>query len=464
MTNPSPSCQPTGIGGAACSHNAESGGRRQRPQLRLSERRDIKHLAIDCAAPLASSIQNSPFSASPGVAYFSSRASPSPSQIQAFETESRAFAGIEYRSPPRTPPAYGTQAPSIFRTMTPFLPSILRMPPRLSSQLHLHASGRVKRSYGKFAGGRLAHASIEIVGERGLHEDFIDDRIPYTGDPTHHAVFVSTIYDGHGGAKAASLVHQSGILPTTFLKCEHSIEAGFKAESAFMSADERLADEYERAPFRSGTTVAVVALYPIGSRVKNAASVKAGTVKAGAAVSSEPTKSQTAYPLVAANTGDTEAVIFSRKEPPRKVTTEHSAASEEERVVQAGGFVLGGRVNGELAISRALGDFGFKQSPDGQRTDCGPVIAKPSVKFDALDEGELLIVASDGLWNGIESLDAFGKEILQALDVIGSSALAPALERAAHRAAVTSHDDTTVSAVYYTGTCGIDCLEPVYTP
>jgi protein phosphatase 1B len=31
---------------------------------------------------------------------------------------------------------------------------------------------------------------------------------------------------------------------------------------------------------------------------------------------------------------------------------------------KAGGFVEAGRVNGNLAVSRALGDYGFKDRPD----------------------------------------------------------------------------------------------------
>ena len=35
---------------------------------------------------------------------------------------------------------------------------------------------------------------------------------------------------------------------------------------------------------------------------------------------------------------------------------------ESRRIVAAGGFVESGRVNGSLALSRALGDFEFKQN------------------------------------------------------------------------------------------------------
>jgi len=47
-----------------------------------------------------------------------------------------------------------------------------------------------------------------------------------------------------------------------------------------------------------------------------------------------------------------------------------SALEETRRIVAAGGFVEYGRVNGNLALSRALGDFEFKTNatlgPDDQ--------------------------------------------------------------------------------------------------
>jgi protein phosphatase PTC2/3 len=36
---------------------------------------------------------------------------------------------------------------------------------------------------------------------------------------------------------------------------------------------------------------------------------------------------------------------------------------EAARIRQAGHFVMGGRVDGNLAVSRGLGDFGYKDKP-----------------------------------------------------------------------------------------------------
>ncbi|KAF8951011.1 Protein phosphatase 2C 2, partial [Entomortierella lignicola] len=76
---------------------------------------------------------------------------------------------------------------------------------------------------------------------------------------------------------------------------------------------------------------------------------------------------------------------------------------ETRRIVAAGGFVEYGRVNGSLALSRALGDFEFKMNatlgPDDQIVTANPVIVEHKLK----DEDEFLILACDGIWDCMTS-------------------------------------------------------------
>lgn len=69
---------------------------------------------------------------------------------------------------------------------------------------------------------------------------------------------------------------------------------------------------------------------------------------------------------------------------------------EKNRITAAGGFVDFGRVNGNLALSRAIGDFEFKKSaelPPEQQI----VTAFPDVEEHELtDEDEFLVLACDG--------------------------------------------------------------------
>ena len=68
-------------------------------------------------------------------------------------------------------------------------------------------------------------------------------------------------------------------------------------------------------------------------------------------------------------------------------------SDEKNRITAAGGFVDFGRVNGNLALSRAIGDFEFKKSaelaPENQI-----VTAFPDVEVhDLTDEDEFLVLA-----------------------------------------------------------------------
>lgn len=69
---------------------------------------------------------------------------------------------------------------------------------------------------------------------------------------------------------------------------------------------------------------------------------------------------------------------------------------EKARISAAGGFVDFGRVNGNLALSRALGDFEFKRSAE-LSPEQQIVTAYPDVTVHELcDDDEFLIIACDG--------------------------------------------------------------------
>ena len=72
--------------------------------------------------------------------------------------------------------------------------------------------------------------------------------------------------------------------------------------------------------------------------------------------------------------------------------------AEIDRVKQAGGFVVDGRVGATLAITRAFGDHSLKKSG---------VIAKPFIKKHVIRSvDKCLVVASDGVWDSMEDQDA----------------------------------------------------------
>lgn len=73
---------------------------------------------------------------------------------------------------------------------------------------------------------------------------------------------------------------------------------------------------------------------------------------------------------------------------------------EKARITAAGGFVDFGRVNGNLALSRAIGDFEFKKSPE-LAPEQQIVTAYPDVVMHELSgDDEFLVIACDGRWRG----------------------------------------------------------------
>jgi len=103
--------------------------------------------------------------------------------------------------------------------------------------------------------------------------------------------------------------------------------------------------------------------------------------------------------LYVANCGDARAVLGVEGKASR-LSKDHKASDEIEakRITDLGGFVVLNRVNGVLAVSRALGDFNMKEF----------VTAEPFITTTPLPETEntFLILACDGLWDVISDQDA----------------------------------------------------------
>lgn len=108
--------------------------------------------------------------------------------------------------------------------------------------------------------------------------------------------------------------------------------------------------------------------------------------------------------LYVANAGDSRCVLC-RSGQAVDMSVDHKPTQEEERnrILKAGGFISDGRVNGCLALSRAIGDLEFKRSyelaPEEQ-----VVTAYPEVrKLELSREDDFLILACDGIWDVLSS-------------------------------------------------------------
>lgn len=120
--------------------------------------------------------------------------------------------------------------------------------------------------------------------------------------------------------------------------------------------------------------------------------------------------------------GDCRAVLVDAGGMAHCLTVEHSATrlDEASRIQKCGGRVVGGRVNGVLNISRALGDFPL----------AGVLSCEPDVTDRPLKQSDhLLILGSDGFFDHVSPADA--AEAAMRMDPQGTSVVPKDLEQAA---------------------------------
>ncbi|XP_034107354.1 probable protein phosphatase 2C T23F11.1 isoform X1 [Drosophila albomicans] len=108
--------------------------------------------------------------------------------------------------------------------------------------------------------------------------------------------------------------------------------------------------------------------------------------------------------LYCANAGDSRA-IASVGGMMRQLSVDHKPGNESEikRIVAGGGRVENNRVNGNLALSRALGDFMYKRNTS-MKPEEQIVTADPDVLCcDIGEDWEFVVLACDGIWDVMSS-------------------------------------------------------------
>jgi len=107
------------------------------------------------------------------------------------------------------------------------------------------------------------------------------------------------------------------------------------------------------------------------------------------------------YDVWVANIGDSRCILVSQTNVVQ-LSVEHKPdhPNEKTRIEQADGWVRLGRVMGILAVSRSLGDKGFKKNDDTDNL----VVSTPSIKHYKIKENKLhVILACDGLFDVFEN-------------------------------------------------------------
>ena len=262
-------------------------------------------------------------------------------------------------------------------------------------------------------GARVRYGLASMQGWRTTMED-AHTAVPQLDERTSFFA----VFDGHGGKAVAKFCAKH--LHMQFLRSAAycSGDLASSARKAFLRMDEmmkgqrgwrELAELGEKGPKFTGMLESIIW------------SPKAGDAdKLGDGWHSEegphsdfsgPTCGSTACvaiirndQLVVANAGDSRCVI-SRKGQAHDLSRDHKPElqSEKERIENAGGYIVAGRVNGSLNLTRAIGDMEMKENkllPAEKQT----VSAEPEVNTVTLSEDdEFIVLACDGIWDCMSS-------------------------------------------------------------
>ncbi|XP_024938916.1 protein phosphatase 1B isoform X2 [Cephus cinctus] len=223
------------------------------------------------------------------------------------------------------------------------------------------------------AGNGLRYGVASMQGWRMEMEDAHRAITGLEGSLSDWSYFA--VFDGHAGALVSA--HSSEHLLESIMQTEE-----FKAEdvikgihSGFLRLDDQMRDLPEMTTDKSGSTAVCAFISP--------------------------------RHIYIANCGDSRAVLCQSGNPVFS-TRDHKPVlpAEKERIQKAGGSVMIQRVNGSLAVSRALGDYEYK-NVEG-RGPCEQLVSPEPEIFvrDRDDEhDEFLVLACDGIWDVMNNKD-----------------------------------------------------------
>lgn len=226
---------------------------------------------------------------------------------------------------------------------------------------------------------------------------------PAKSHKTFEQIHFFGVFDGHGGADAAQHCQETmheRLKEAIVSSCPKAALARAATERELGLLDDQVASELEASICSSEAFSKALAqafkvtdeeFAKLSGEEEDLALV--GTTAVVTLLSSQS--------IYVANAGDSRAVLL-RNGRALALTDDHKAAREDEtaRVEAAGGQILfwnGVRVMGLLAVSRAIGDHSLRPY----------VIADPEVTVVNRHVGdELLVMASDGLWDVITNDEA----------------------------------------------------------
>jgi len=228
---------------------------------------------------------------------------------------------------------------------------------------------------------------------QALTDRYGDSQIGYYG-----------VFDGHGGSKAsaftANMLHMylKEAIREKVSDTKNEEQMCNAIKQTFIKTDKEFLKEAKTYSWMDGTTAVAAVI------VRNA--VKPDPSPSGGGMEDEGTRRgmdgsrRTGAVIYVANTGDSRAVLVRNgKAIPMSIDHKPDRDDEKKRIEKNGGRVVHfgtWRVEGILAVARALGDIHLKQW----------VIPDPEIKFDQLlRHDSALVLATDGVWDVVKNQD-----------------------------------------------------------
>lgn len=215
---------------------------------------------------------------------------------------------------------------------------------------------------------------------QGLRGEMEDEHSFIPNLTKHPNCSFFAIFDGHAGRKAALYCKENLYQEIDSLNNIHSDEELTKAVC-----------KMDDCKLQSGTTCVFTIIEP--NQVNNPFFFSLFYLFQ---ISKKETNK---FRVTISNLGDSRALLIDSTGTLKFMTYDHhpSRDSEIERITKAGGRVINNRVNGQLAVSRAIGDFGYKGNSN-LPFDEQFVIPVPEISHLEVSKGDILLLTCDGIF------------------------------------------------------------------
>lgn len=256
-------------------------------------------------------------------------------------------------------------------------------------------------------GDKFSYGACEMQGWRLNMEDAVIHNMSFDTDTSLFAVF-----DGHGGKEASQVVKDN--FEKILKEDENYTNKDYEKAlyDAFMKTDEFLGSTEGKKQMKAVALQNPESKSPLMKLLSGGEEAKTPEDRSEESFMLD-SKGCTANVVLikdneifCANAGDSRCVLASEGKA-IDLSDDHKPDNEVERnrIIKAGSEIVDGRVDGNLNLSRSLGDLKHKQkpglSPEEQPITCAPDLKRRTIK----PTDDFIVMACDGIWEVKSSQD-----------------------------------------------------------